>query len=90
MAGIKDTVELVVALRDSVRALRAALKDGKLGLSDLPLAWDLRDKAAAAADGMRNIPAEVSDLDVAEIKVLVSLVVDIGAETWGMVTAAAA
>jgi hypothetical protein len=90
MAGIKDTVEALVLFRDAVRAFKGALKDGKLGLSDLPLAWDLRDKAGPAIDGLKNVPAEMGDLDATEVKALASLLVDIGSEAWGLFAAKAA
>lgn len=90
MASVKETVEALVLVRDGVKAVKVALKDGKIGLGDLPLVWDLRDKASVAVDGMKLIPSEMADLDATEVKALASLLVDIGQELWSLVSAKAA
>ncbi len=88
--GIKETTELLVFARDALHALKSALKDGRIGLGDLPLVWDLRDKATAAFTGLQGLAAEAADYDSGELKVVLGLVAEVGVEAWGFVAPKAA
>lgn len=74
MAGIKETKELVAFSMALVKTAVDVSADGKVGLSDLvTLVGALKD-APDALVGIDMIPAELSDLDAAEVDELAEFI----------------
>jgi len=64
----KDAMEFLLALHNGVQV---SMEDGKINFFDLPNLVKPMLKLSAAMEGMKSIPAELSELDadeVAEIK----------------------
>lgn len=72
--GIKELLEAVLGLKVLAKAGKAILSDGKVSIADLPVLVSLVSNQAVlvdAASGLSDVPAEVKDLDLDEIKLLV-------------------
>lgn len=68
--GLKETLELLDCLKDVGVIVASISKDGKFNSSDLPELMkviDLVGKAVEAIKGVSEVPAEIKDLDAAEI-----------------------
>ena len=73
-AGIKETREALALVAALAGAIKEAAGDGKFEVADLfTLLGDdeVRSTFLGAVQGIQNVPAEVQDLDLAEIRVLV-------------------
>lgn len=78
--GVKETQEMLVGVLALAEVLGPVLKDGFQAGQDLPAILaalasneDLKAKMAAAVEAADKVPAEVGDLDVAEIFQLVTV-----------------
>ena len=69
MKGIKEILELIAGLKELGLLAKAVLKDGKVGLDDLPLLASLLAKQSvlvAALEGLSELQEEVKDLSLDE------------------------
>lgn len=69
--GVKNVKEALVVVVDVVQIL----KDGKVNAEDLPKAMGLVNDLGPALEGFAEIPAEVKDIDPAELAELTAAVV---------------
>lgn len=77
---IHNLMEVLQSVEDLAIAAKQVLKDGKVDLADLPIALALLPKVAAlaaAVDGVSDIPAEVKDMDAAEIQAAVAKLLEV-------------
>jgi len=73
--GIKETLELLVAIEALAVAGAKIAKDKKVGVDDLPTAVELLKKLDVVLSGIKDIDQldeEVKDLDEAELIAIVS------------------
>lgn len=68
--GIEETKDVVKFGTSLANAIITALKDGKIGLTDLPAFVAPLTKLPAALSGIANVPAELSDLTELEMQEL--------------------
>lgn len=73
--SVKELKDVVVLLAQIANSSVSALKDGKVGVEDLSLFLKLIPLLPAAVDGAAQIPAELKDVDAAEVKELADAVV---------------
>lgn len=76
----------ITELLDGVKAIGVAVKkimaDGKIGIADLPVVVSLLSDFKVLSDavaGADQIPAEVKDLDAAEVQALVAKCLEVAA-----------
>jgi len=72
--GIEQTADCVVAIASLSNAISAALEDGKINISDLPLLLSPAMKMPAAFSGISEVPKELNELDPEEKNQLLVLV----------------
>ena len=68
--SIKETKELLAGLGEVAVAAKKIAKDGKVSADDLTVLMDLAlkaEKLSAAVQGVGEVPAELKDLDEAEV-----------------------
>lgn len=78
--GIDETLETLEALQLVLVGLAKVFKDGKIDLKDLLVAVDLLKQINVVIDGIKgikNIPAEIKDLQKDEIIAIGSKVYEI-------------
>lgn len=78
--GIEQIKEMLMGVEVLVKAAKAVLADGKVDLADLPVAMGLiadADKLVKAVEGITEIPAEVGDLEMDEIRAIVQHILDL-------------
>lgn len=78
--GIKETLEVLDALKLLALEASKVLEDGKVSLKDLPVMFDLLHKVGsfkAAADGAELVMKEVKDLSQEEAAVLMAKVFEV-------------
>lgn len=83
MADLKETKELLKGLKEIGVATKKILKDGKLGVDDLPILLPVLQQSAVLVEalaGAKEIPAEIKDLNLAEAQELL-------AEVFGLIKA---
>lgn len=75
--GIKEVSELMAAMSLIASKAVKASKDG-ISLADIGLLFDmdLFMKMKLAVEGVKEVPLEVKDLDVEEVKVLLQMLLD--------------
>lgn len=66
LKGTKELTEVVDLGLTIISVGQAAMKDGKIDVSDLGLLFQLVPAVGPALDGIGDIPAEVTDLSEAE------------------------
>lgn len=66
--GIKETKDVVVAVAKFGNAGGKALEDGKVSITDAVYIYEPLQAISAAVEGIGNVPAELADLDAAELK----------------------
>jgi len=69
--GIQEILELIEGLKTLASDAKAILADGKINLADLPVAMALLSQLGvlgAAVKGLDQVPAELKDLDAAELE----------------------
>ena len=72
--GIKEISELLEAIEVVSVAIKKIAKDGKVDLSDVSILFELSSKFGVlmvAAEGIKEIPSEASDIQVEEALELV-------------------
>jgi len=74
MAGIQETKELVAFSISLIQTAVEVAKDGKVGLSYIVVLMSALKDAPSALSGVDKIPAELKDLDDAELAELVSYI----------------
>ena len=74
MAGIQETKEFVAFALTLVQTGIEVAKDGKVGLSDVVALVSAMKDAPAAFIGAEKMPAELKDLDDAELAELMSYI----------------
>lgn len=72
--GIKETSELVLFATRLANSIDNSLKDGKIGVTDLPNLWEPIRAVKDAFEGIKLVPSELVDLNEAEEAELVALV----------------
>lgn len=80
--GIKETLELLDGVKVLVVEAKKILADGKLSLSDLPVALELLQKfsvLSAAVQGAGEIVGEVKDISGDEANQIIAKVLEITA-----------
>lgn len=79
MSDVKALLDMVKAVKELGVAAKQVLKDGKVDLSDLPVALglikDLSDITAAVSEA-KDIPADVKAIDADGITQVAAAVVD--------------
>lgn len=65
--SIKETKELVGFALFTVKAVGTSMSDGKIGFEDAWRMIELLQKAQPAFAGVAEVPAEIADLDSAEV-----------------------
>jgi len=70
--GIKETLDVLVAAESTFDGVIAACADRKLGILDLRHALGPVKAQAEAVRGVKLVPAEMKDLDAAEVETLVT------------------
>lgn len=69
MAGIKESMEVLDAVEVLLKDLKKMLADGKIGLGDIGVVFDLIGQLGtlnAGVQGANQVPAELKDLDPEE------------------------
>ena len=66
--AIKETKEAMEFLLALHKGVRLSMEDGKVGFMDLPNLVKPMLKLSAALEGMKSIPAELGELDAAEVE----------------------
>jgi len=61
--GIKETDEVVTLIITAAKGVKASMADGKLDAADLPQIVPVLMAAGPALDGIKDVPAELWDLD---------------------------
>ena len=77
--GVKELLEVIAGLKEVALIGKAALKDGKIDLSDLNLLSQLLLKQQvliAAFDGLGEVGAEVKDISLDEAMALIKALLD--------------
>lgn len=67
--GIKEMMEVIAAVEVLAVAVKKVMKDGKVDLSDAAVLVELGAQFpafAAAVEGIKEIPAEVKEIDAQE------------------------
>ncbi len=78
--GIKESLEVLGAIEVLLKDHKKVLADGKIGLSDIGVIFDLLKQLPelnAGLQGADQIPAEVKDLDADESALLVAKAMEI-------------
>jgi len=78
---IKETKELLDGLEIAAKAIAKIAKDKKINAEDLPVLISLAtdfEKLVAAFSGLGEVPAELKDLDEAEVIAIISKLYAIG------------
>jgi len=75
MAGIKETSEVLVAIKALAVAYKAAMADGSINIFDVRHLAAPISAVRAAVAGSADVKAELADLDTDETKVLLDLAV---------------
>lgn len=78
---IKETKELLDGLEVAAKAIAKIAKDKKINAEDLPVLISLAtdfEKLVAAFSGLEEVPAELKDLDEAEVIAIISKLYAIG------------
>lgn len=71
---INETKESLSWLFDLTDAIRSAAADGKVTIGDAPKFWGTLIGSGKAVGGINKIPAEMADIDPAELSELVLMV----------------
>jgi hypothetical protein len=74
MAGIKETMDVLLALETTANAVLKACEDGKLSLIDLRYVLEPARAAAAALKDGYKIPLELTNLSAEETEELLGTV----------------
>lgn len=80
MSSVKESLELLDGVKVVLVAGKKVMADGKVNLQDLPVAVELLQKInvlVAAVDGIDKVPAEIKDIDIAELQLLGAKVIEI-------------
>lgn len=80
MATVKESVEVLDAVKVLLQDLKKVLADGKIGLGDVGVVFDLLKQLPvlnAGLQGADQIPAEMKDLDAEESALLVAKAMEI-------------
>lgn len=80
--GIKETLEVLEAVRLLVVDLRKVLADGKISTGDVDVIFDLLRQLPALNAGLQGVelvPVEVKDIDAQEAEKLIAKALEIGA-----------
>lgn len=80
MEGIKETMELLEALKELASVMKKIVEDGKVSLKDLPLLLELVKKLPmlkAGVDGVDQVPKEIKSLTQEEVQALLAKVYEI-------------
>lgn len=80
--GIKETLEVLEAVRLLVVDLRKILADGKISTGDVGVIFDLLRQLPALNAGLQGVelvPLEVKDIDAQEAEKLIAKALEIGA-----------
>ena len=72
--GIKETKEMIGFSLAVTTAVVDSMEDGRIGITDALNFFGALKKAPAAFSGFSQIPAELNDLDEAEIEELIEYV----------------
>jgi len=70
MAGIKNIIEVIVAVESGATLYESVFADGKINFKDVPAVISYLSKLKAAVIGADDIPAEIADVDVSEVALL--------------------
>lgn len=87
---IKETLEVFTALEAVCGGILKACEDGKLGLLDLRHVLEPAKAAAAAVRGAEQVPAELKDVDEAELNQLIDRAAAVAIKATEAFTALAA
>ncbi|MCP3681239.1 MAG: hypothetical protein GY861_00985 [bacterium] len=68
MAGVKETKDVLLVAVKLAKAFALAQADGKIGWQDLTLLIDPGLAMPEAVAGIGQVPAELGDLDAAEVQ----------------------
>jgi hypothetical protein len=86
---LKNTLEVIALSKETAVQVKAALADKNLDWRDIPRVVALFGPAKKALDGIKDVPAEIKDLDEAEANQLMAACMDM-ATAWAAVFEVAA
>lgn len=78
MTGIKETLEVLAAFKALVVAYKQAMEDGKITFFDAKYLAEPLMAFKEALKGLKEVPAELADLDGAEWGQLIDAAVELG------------
>lgn len=73
--GVKETKDIVVAVAKWASAGGKVVEDGKVSLADIAYCYEPLTAMGEAVEGASQVPAEVLDLDAAELSELHAVLV---------------
>jgi len=78
--GIKESLEVLEAVKVLLASVKKVLADGKVGLGDIGVVFELLRQLSvlnAGVQGADQVPVELKDLDPAEAEALVAKALEI-------------
>jgi 3-deoxy-D-manno-octulosonate 8-phosphate phosphatase KdsC-like HAD superfamily phosphatase len=73
--GIKESLEVLEAVKVLLVDIKAVLKDGKINMDDVGVVFDLLRQLStlnAGVEGVSQVPGEVMDLDAKEAEQVIA------------------
>lgn len=77
MSDLTQTMEVVGALKALVEGYKKAMADGKINIFDAKYLPELVGKVAVGVKGVKEVGAELKDLDQAEVEQLVQALLEL-------------
>lgn len=75
---VKESLELIKAMSDSVDTVEVILEDGEVNLKDIRSLPKLLADLKPGLQGIGKIKAEIQDMDKDEMQVVLNALVDLG------------
>lgn len=78
--GVKESLEVLEALRVLLVDIKKVLADGKVSTGDMGVLFDLLRQLSvlnAGLEGVDKVPAEMKDVDAQEAEMLIAKVMDL-------------
>lgn len=78
--GVKESLEVLEAVRVLLVDIKKVLADGKISTGDMGVLFDLLRQLSvlnAGLEGVDKVPAEMKDVDAQEAEMLIAKVMDL-------------
>lgn len=79
---IKETMELIAALKGLVGIVAKVLEDGKVGIADIRYVPSAISELRSGLVGIKMIPEEVKTLSNEDLQAIVAAVIDLGLDAY--------